>query len=327
MILAADVGGTSARIAVFDTVNAVLRLIVEETYASSGSGVFGDLLEKFLEGRHQTFEEVCIGIAGPVRQGVVQTPNLPWVVDARALGARFGFGSVVLINDLEANAWGIAETPAGDLLLLNQGVPGMVGNAALISAGTGLGEAGLYYDGTTRRPVASEGGHADFAPRNALQCELMLRLSTTYGHVSSERLLSGSGLKRIYDFLRDTGRGEETLAVAAAMRLRDPAAVIADAAMSSSCGLCVSTLDLFCDIYGAAAGNLALKFMAVSGLYIGGGIAPKIAAKLQGGRFMAAFVDKGRMSPLLQTIPVRLLRNPKTALLGAARCALERISR
>ena len=209
-------------------------------------------------------------------------------------------------------------------MVLNQGSPGALANAAVISAGTGLGEAGLYWDGKRHRPFATEGGHVDFAPRNKLESDLLRYLEQTYAHVSYERVLSGPGLLNIYRFLRDTGRGKESASVAIAMGSDDPSAVIAQAALAASCPLCEQALDLFVSIYGAAAGNLVLKLMATGGLYLGGGIAPKIIEKLKGERFLAAFTAKGRLAPLCEATPVRVITNAKTALLGAARyCALQ----
>ena len=256
-----------------------------------------------------------------MRNGRVKTPNLPWVIEAQALARQLGLDAVTLINDLEANAWGIAALGPDDVLILNTGAPAAQGNASVIAAGTGLGEAGLFWDGERHRPFSCEGGHTDFAPRDALEIELLRHLMTKFGHVSYERVLSGPGLRNIYEFLRDSGRGEETPAVVEAMRDQDVAAVIAQAALESRSKLCVDALELFVSIYGAEAGNVALKFMAIAGVYVGGGIAPKIAGKLQDGAFMRAFVAKGRMQPLLESMPVRVILNPKTALHGAARYA------
>jgi glucokinase len=235
-----------------------------------------------------------------------------------------GIRTVELINDLEANAYGIVLLEPRDFVVLNEGVPDASGTAALISAGTGLGEAGLHWEGNHYQPFPSEGGHADFAPRNELEVDLLLFLLNQYEHVSYERVLSGSGLYNIYKFLRDTGRGDEPVWLADQMRLEDPSAVISRAALEGSCELCVHALDEFISFYGAEAGNLALKFMATGGVFVGGGIAPKIIQKLRGSGFMEAFVAKGRMKQLLESIPVRVILNDKTALVGAARYAMLR---
>jgi glucokinase len=209
----------------------------------------------------------------------------------------------------------------GDFVTLNQGVPDAVGNAAVIAAGTGLGEAGLYWDGLQHRPFAGEGGHSSFAPSDPLQVELLSFLSHEFGHVSWERVLSGPGLHNIYRFLRDTGRGEEPDWLTREMQQHDPPAVISQVALAGTSTLCRQALDLFVTLYGAEAGNLALKIMAIAGVYVGGGIAPKIIRKLTDSTFIHAFAAKGRLKPLLQAIPVRIIMNDRVALLGAARFA------
>jgi glucokinase len=243
------------------------------------------------------------------------------VVDSGVVARELALKSVGLINDLEANAWGIAMLEATDFAVLNEGASDASGNAAIISAGTGLGEAGLYWDGRQHRPFATEGGHTDFAPRNHLEMELLDYLLKQFRRVSCERVVSGPGLLNIYHFLRDSGRGEEPPWLAERMRQQDPAAVVSAAGLNGESELCVQALDLFVSIYGAEAGNLALKVMATGGVYLGGGIAPKIVRKLKDPVFLNAFTAKGRMKPLLQAMPVRVILNPKTALLGAARFA------
>jgi glucokinase len=251
----------------------------------------------------------------------VVTPNLPWVVDAHELARDLKVPSVRLLNDLEANAYGIAALDAQDFVTLNPGAPGATGNAAVISVGTGLGEAGLFWNGETHLPFACEGGHADFAPRNALEAELMLWLQARHGRVSYERVLSGPGLLSIYEFLRDTGKGSEAPELREALRQGDGPAAISAAGLEGRDALCVKALDLFVSLYGAEAGNLALKVMATGGVYIGGGIAPKILKKLQAPAFLEAFADKGRMRPLLEAMPVKVITKDTAALLGAARVA------
>jgi len=325
MILAGDIGGTSARFAAFEVVRGALRVVAEKDYPSGKYGGLGDIAEEFVAAHALRVVCACFGIAGPVRDGRVKTPNLPWEIEAPVLARRLGLDAVTLINDLEANAWGIAALGRDDVLMLNAGTPVAKGNTAVIAAGTGLGEAGLFWDSERHRPFACEGGHADFAPRDALEIELLRHLMNKFGRVSYERVLSGPGLRNIYEFLRDSGRGKETPTVAEAMRDQDAAAVIAQAALESRCKLCMDALELFVSIYGAEAGNVALKFMAFAGVYIGGGIAPKIIDKLRDGAFMRAFVAKGRMQPLLESMPVRVILNPKTALHGAARYAALRM--
>jgi len=242
-------------------------------------------------------------------------------VDARLVARELGLQAVGLINDLEANAYGIAALEPNDFDVLNAGAPDAEGNQAIISAGTGLGEAGLTWDGTQHRPFATEGGHSDLAPRNHLEMELLGYLLKQFQRVSYERVVSGPGLLNIYRFLRDTGRGEEPAWLAEKMRDQDPGAVVSQAAFDGKSDLCVQALDLFVSLYGAEAGNLALKLLATGGVYLGGGIAPKIISKLQDPIFLNAFTAKGRLKPLLQAMPVRVILNDRTALLGAARCA------
>jgi glucokinase len=261
-------------------------------------------------------------VAGPVRNGRCVATNLPWIVDAAKVAASAGLSNLVLLNDLEANAYGIATLQASDFDVVQKGSPDPEGNAAVISAGTGLGEAGMFWDGTALRPFAGEGGHSSFAPEGELQGELFQFLMRRFGHVSCERVLSGPGLVNIYEFLRDTGRTSETPAVVEEMRAGDPAAAISSAALAGACELCVEALHVFVQIYGAEAGNLALKMLATAGVYIGGGIAPKILNELKNPAFLEAFLAKGRMKPLLEAIPVLVILNENTALRGAARGAL-----
>lgn len=321
MILAGDIGGTNTRLAWVAAGGERLSVAEEATFPSREYANLEAVLERFLSSRRFPVERACFGVAGPVRHGRVDATNLPWVVDSRSLAKQLGLERVGLINDLEANAYGIVALEAKDFAVLNAGAADAQGNAAILSAGTGLGEAGLYWDGTRHRPFATEGGHATFAPRGALQTELLRHLLTEFQHVSVERVLSGPGLLHTYRFLRDTGHGEEPAWLAEQMAQRDPSAVIAETALKGKNGLCIQALDLFVAIYGAEAGNLALKIMATGGVFVGGGIAPKILPKLRDPMFLDAFSAKGRMKPLLLAMPVRVILNDKTALLGAAHYA------
>ena len=321
LILAGDIGGTSTRLAYFDSAGGRLSPLVEERFPSRDAGSLLDIVCRFAATQGLAANRACFGIAGPVRQGRVRTPNLPWSVDAGELAQALKLPGVQLINDLEANAYGIDLLGTDDLLALNRGVPDPTGTIAVVSAGTGLGEALAYWDGTAHRPLSSEGGHADFAPRNELETELLLFLRAEHGRVSTERVVSGPGLRNIYRFLRDARHVPETPAVAEAMRHDDPSAVISRAALAGECPLCGQVLDLFISLYGAEAGNVALQTLATGGVYLGGGIAPKIIERLKGPGFMLAFSTKGRLSPLLENIPVRVILNDRTALLGAGRCA------
>jgi glucokinase len=325
MILAGDIGGTNTRLAFVETAGERLRLVREATFPSREHGSLEAVLRQFLSSQHDPVRCAAFGIAGPVRHGRCDATNLPWVVDSQAVAREVGLASVGLINDLEANACGIEALSPEDVETLNEGEAGAAGNAAIISAGTGLGEAGIYWDGVRHHPFGTEGGHTDFAPRNHLEMELLEYLQKQFGRVSYERVVSGPGLVNVYRFLRDTGRGEEPAWLTERMRQGDAAAAVSGAALRGESTLCAQALDLFVSIYGAEAGNLALKAMATGGVYIGGGIAPKIIQKLKDPGFLNAFTSKGRMKPMLQAIPVRVILYPKTALLGAAlfatRCA------
>ncbi len=321
MLLAGDIGGTHTRLAFFTVQDVDLKLIVDATFPSRHYPNLEALVHTFVTSHQQPIDQACFGIAGPVQHGRSEATNLAWVVDAWRVAQALHLEAVGLLNDLEAHAYGIAMLTPEDVVVLSEGSPGASGNSVIIVAGTGLGEAGLCWDGRQHRPFASEGGHTTFVPQNALEMELLRYLLRQFTHVSWERVVSGPGLHNLYRFLRDTGRGEEPAWLREEMQQGDPAAAISAAALAGTCGLCAQALDLFVSLYGAEAGNLALKLMATGGIYVGGGIAPKILAKLQDATFMEAFVAKGRMRPLLERIPVRVMLNDKTALLGAARYA------
>ncbi len=321
MILAGDIGGTNTRLALFEMEDKCPRVIVERTFASREHKSLDEIVRQFLGENGSTITRACIGVAGPIRNRKSKPSNLSWVVDAEHLATLFGFDGVTLVNDLEANALGLVALEAKDFFVLNEGVPDLEGNNAIISAGTGLGEVGLHFEGKMRRPFASEGGHSDFAPRNELEIELLRYLLRQFHHVSYERVLSGPGLFNVYKFLRDTRRGEEPAWLADQMQDADPSAVITRAALAGESELCMRALDLFVSIFGAEAGNLALKVNATAGVFLGGGIAPRIIEELKGPTFMEAFTAKGRMRALLKAVPVRVILNDMTALLGAAICA------
>jgi glucokinase len=321
VILAGDIGGTNTRLALAEARAGGVRLRLEKTFPSREWASLEAALAGFLALRPAKVSAATIGIAGPVRNGRCEATNLPWVVDAASVAKLLRLKRVGLINDLVANAHGIPVLRGKDLVVLNAGAKRAEGNRAIVSAGTGLGEAGMLWDGRGHRPFPSEGGHVDFAPRNRLEIELLDYLMSRHGRVSYERIVSGPGLVSLYHFLRDTGRAKEPSWLAEEMRGGDPAAVISRHAGEGRSALCVEALDLFVSVYGAEAGNLALKVMATGGVYLGGGIAPKIVSKLREPGFMNAFTAKGRLSPLLREIPVRVIMNARTALLGAARHA------
>lgn len=319
MILAGDIGGTNARLAFFEPANGNFRIVSHSVFPSRDYATLDEIVVKFVESSSLRPDAACFGIAGPVREGHVKASNLPWLIDGQRLADEIKLKRAVLINDLEANAWGIAGLEPKDFVALND-VGGAVGNQAVIAAGTGLGEAGMYWDGRQYHIFACEGGHTDFAPRNELEIELLGYLSSRFEHVSYERIVSGPGLANVFDFLRDTKRGTVPSWLAEEMKSGAPAA-ISRAAMAGTSPLCVEALDLFISIYAAEAGNLALKLMATGGVFLGGGISPKILPKLQQPAFMEAFVSKGRMQRLMESMPVKVIVNDQTALLGAARCA------
>ena len=322
-VLAGDIGGTSARLACFAVHDGGLETVAERWYKSGEHGSPIEVVRNFMDEYGVTVDRACFGVAGPVLEGRVQTPNLPWIVDGEELARTLALPEVMVINDLEANAHGIDLLGGEDFAILNPGVTSPGGTIAVISAGTGLGVAFAYWDGTGHRPLPSEGGHADFAPRNELETELLLHLRATHGRVSCERVVSGPGLRNIYRFLRDCKHVPESQEVAAEMLADDPSRAISRAALDGRCELCIRTLDLFVSLYGAEAGNVALRYLATGGIYVGGGIAPQIIDKLKEPAFMMAFTAKGRLSPLLETIPVRVILNERTALLGAGRCAAQ----
>lgn len=322
LLLAGDIGGTSTRLGLFEVVGGKVRAVVRERYESREQPGLDAIVRAFRQAHGQAIVGACFGVAGPVIGGHVATPNLAWDVDASVIARTLDQPQVGLINDLEANAHGIFTLEEKDLAVLNAGTAGATGNIAVISAGTGLGEAGMYWDGAQHHPFAGEGGHCDYAPHANLELDLLRYLQSKFGaHVSWERVVSGPGLANIYAFLRDTGRGTEPDWLAAAIRTGDGPAVISRAALEGKSELCVKALDVFVAAYGDEASNLALKLMASGGVYLGGGIAPRIVDKLKGPAFMEAFTAKGRLRPLLATIPVRVIMNDDTALLGAARCA------
>lgn len=318
MILAGDIGATNTRLALFAEGESPLRCVTDETFRSQHHPNLDAIVRTFIASHDGAISAACFGVAGPVKQGRCETTNLAWVVDAAVLASILGTEQVWLINDLEATAHGIATLTTNDWLVLNAGAPDAVGNSVVIAAGTGLGEAGLHWDGKAYHPFACEGGHTDFAPRTELEIELLRYLLVRFGHVSYERVLSGPGLHTLYQFFRDTGRGVEPQWLADELTQHDPAAVISQAGLEEKNEICVQALNLFASLYGAEAGNLALKVMATGGVFIGGGIAPKILAKLQEPFLLEAFFAKGRMRPLLEAMPVRVITNPKVALFGAA---------
>jgi glucokinase len=321
MILAGDIGGTHARLAIYDIKQGHFELLTSTTFPSQQYSGLDEIVVEFVKTTGIRPAQACFGVAGPVTNGSVVASNLPWVVESARLAHELKLSQAALINDLEATGWGIGALESNDLVPLNNVAPNEQGNQAVIAAGTGLGEGGLYWDGTRHHVFASEGGHCDFAPLDDIQVELFQYLRRRFSHVSYERVLSGPGLVNIFDFLRDTGRGTPPDWLVAEMAEHDAAAAISRSALAGKCPMCEQALNIFVAIFGAEAGNLALKIKSTGGMFLAGGIAPKILPKLTSSAFLEAFLDKGRLRKLMEIIPINVITNDKLALLGAARCA------
>jgi glucokinase len=304
MILAGDIGGTNTRLALFDEAGE-LKILAVEKYPSGKHAGLEEIISVFLAQHKSQVRAAAFGIAGPVREGRCKATNLPWEVDSAKIAKALNIPRVRLVNDLEANANGLKVLKPEELYCLQKGHVAK-GNQALIAAGTGLGEACLYWDGKAHHPFACEGGHTDFSPRDELEIELLLFLKKKHRHVSWERVVSGPAIVSIYEFFT-TGKG------------------IGPKVWTSSPEICEEkdeaskkTVDLFLSLYGAEAGNVALKFLSLGGMYIGGGIAPKLVERMKISAFTASFSDKGRFQDILETIPIYVVMNDKAALLGAA---------
>jgi len=321
MILAGDVGGTKTLLALFDGPGDPRKPARHRRFESRGHGSLGDLVKTFLNESGARPVRAAFGIAGPVVENRTEATNLPWTIDGAQLGRALD-AEVTLLNDLEATARGVRFLADREVAWVHAG-RARAGHRALIAAGTGLGEALLVHRDGTWHPAASEGGHADFGPRDPLEDALCGWLRARYGRVSYERILSGPGLADLYRFLSETGHGEATAEFEARFRVADdPAAEVTRAALDGSCGRAKLALERFVSVYGAEAGNLALKAFAVGGVYVGGGIAPRILDALRSTTFSDAFHDKGRMKPLLEQIPVGVILDDRAALWGAASVAM-----
>jgi glucokinase len=328
MILAGDVGGTKIHLALYCFVDGKLSPVRDEKFLAHEFACLDDIVKLFLSpeksGQPDVRDQIvasCFGVPGPVRDGRLKLTNLPWTLDARDLQRTLGIHHIFLINDLEANGYGIAELSNDKIFTLHAGDASAVGHRGLIAAGTGLGECLLIWDSILRRhmPIPSEVGHCDFPARNDTEIALLRYLwGKLNGRVSTERVVSGLGIQNVYAFLRDNQKIEEPAWLRDRMQTEDPNAVIGECAENGSSEICMKTLELVVSAYGAEAGNLALKVLSVGGLYLGGGVAPKILKFLSNGGFMQSFLDKGRLSPLLEAIPVRVILDETTALLGAA---------
>jgi glucokinase len=323
LVLAGDLGGTNFRVAIFSGDPEMTRLYSKK-FRSADHHSLEEMVRLFLDGLQleSPLEAACFGVPGPNIAGIVIPSNLGWKIEVNALPRLLGVPRVAVLNDLESTAYGLSALRQTDLAPLQAGSGSQAGNQCVIAPGTGLGEAGLFWDGSRHTPWACEGGHADFAPTDELQHDLLNYLRREYGRVSFERVVSGMGIANIYRFLRDTGRGVEKESVAREMLEGDAAATIDRHAADSSCSLCRSTMDLFLQALGAEASNMALKTMATGGVFLAGGIPPKILPLLRRPLFLESFLNKGRLRPLLETMPIHVVLNDETALLGSACYAL-----
>jgi len=337
LILAADVGGTKTNLALFDLERPgplKNQLVHQKSAASTAHSGLGELVERFLSDARQVRGGVpavaCFGLPGPVVQGACETPNLPWRVVASDVERRFSIPEVLLLNDLEATAHSVSALEASELVRLSDAAQAEPGRPrALVAAGTGLGMALLVPDGSGFRPLASEGGHVEFAPQSEVELDLLRFLHRDLEHVSVERVVSGPGLLRTYEFFSERPETAKNPRIAAQIAAApgDAPALITQSAVSGECGACAAALELFVSAYGAAAGNLALTAHATGGLYVAGGIAPKILPVLQRGGFSRAFNAKGRLSSLTRRVPVHVVLNEQAPLFGAAAHAARRLSR
>jgi len=323
MILAGEIGATRTRLAAYETEGNRLNCVVQKTYLSHDYASLAEILPQFTRTEGVGVHSACFGVAGPVRAGRSKISNLPWTIDAKELAAQLKLPTVGLLNDLEASAYGIDALESKDFITISPGSEDAEGNRAVISAKTGLGIAGLFWDGFRHHPFACEGGHADFAPRDAVQVDLLSYLQKRYDRVSNERVLSGPGIYEVYNFLRDTKKAEEPDALRGQINATaDPSPLISRLALEGKYSICEQTLSIFVSVFGAEAGNCALRYMTTGGIYIGGVIAAKIAPKMQDGTFMKSFLDKGRMESILKDMPVQIIANDDAGLIGAARYTL-----
>ncbi len=321
-VLAGDIGGTKTYLGLFMPGKHRPSLQMTETFSSRRATGLDQIIEGFLKDKNVSIRSACFGIAGPVLNGRCRTTNLPWVVSEAHLMKRFQWPRVRLFNDLTATVLAIPSLRGRELHVLHRGQPVKGGPVALIAPGTGLGMALLIFHGDTVLPIPSEGGHAGFCPATEDQLALWKYIKVRFGHASVERVLSGPGLHNIYSFFVSSNRFDEPHWLGDEIRRKDPSRVISERALQNRNPLCVAALDLFIEIFGATAGNLALTGLTTGGIYLGGGIPPKILSRLEGKAFMTAFTQKGRFTELLKKIPVRVILNDKAAILGAAAEAL-----
>jgi len=318
-ILAGDIGGTKTRLGLFKAGQNRHVLKIMETYSSQKYKSLDNIIKDFLHKHPVKIRSACFGAAGPVVKGKCRITNLPWTISESRIRQKFPFAQVKLVNDLTATAMAIPVLSSRELNPLNRVRSKKGLNIGLVAPGTGLGQAFLISQNGDYVPVSSEGGHVDFAPANEMEIGLWRYLRKRYGHVSVERVISGTGLWNIYSWLKSSGRYKEPVWLEKKIADADPAKVISETAITSQTPICVKALEMYLSILGAVSGNLALTAMTTGGIFLGGGIPPKIMPALQNGTFMKSFVDKGRFKIILEKIPVKVIMNDKAALLGAAR--------
>ena len=311
MLLVGDIGGTHTRLALFEY-KKTIKVIRENKFLSSNYSSLISAIQTFIKNEDANIEAASFGVAGPVKNGRCQTTNIPWLIDIKEIADVLNISNAYLLNDLEANAYGISCLQDNDFYVLNQWDVKSSGNACILAAGTGLGEAGLYFDGKKLSPFACEGGHADFGPQNDMEIELLKFLRKKYGHVSYERILCGSGIYHLYEFLIHNKIEPRNDALEKELeKSSEPQIIITKKGINKENKTCERVIDWFVSIYGAEAWNAALKFFALGGVYIGGGIAPRILNKIKDGNFMASFVNKGRFEKLMKSMAVKVILNDK----------------
>jgi glucokinase len=329
MYLAGDIGGTKTVVGLFDRASGSHHPVREAIFPSRNFGALEQILDKFLTPSEKSdIQGAAFGVAGAIIDGRCKTTNLPWELDQRTLGAFLGTMKCRLLNDLEAMAFGMLNLPEKDLVALNPNAgPRTPGNVAVLAAGTGLGEAFLIWDGSRYHTVATEGGHTDFAPQDEIETDLLRFLINRFGnHVSYERILSGPGIYNVYSFLVDRAGEEPHPKVAETLASGgDPSAAVSELGLAGEDRLARETLELFCRIYGAEAGNLALKILSRGGVMVGGGIAPRLFPILGHEIFLESFMRKGRFAHFMKTLPLHMATNPRVAIIGAADYALQMI--
>ncbi len=316
-ILTGDIGGTKTNLAIIEGDISKNKIVRRERFLNEEYSSLILIIKKFLKGEKIEIKSACFGLAGTIKKNVVKITNLPWLINKNEIQLECGIKEVFFVNDLEAYSYGVELLKEEDVYVLNEGKVGKRGNKAVIAAGTGLGEAGLFWSGEKYHPFACEGGHTDFGPRNEEEIALLTFLQEKYGHVSYERIVSGPGIYNIYKYLVYEKFKKRNLRSEIFFQ-DNPEKIISKKAINKEDEVCEEALDLFVSLYGAEAGNFALKMLSFSGVYVGGGIAIEILSVIKAGRFLESFFDKGRFEPMMKNMPVKVILNKDTPLLGSA---------